>query len=69
MKIHFNHSKRECGSATLVFTVLLMIMVMLLMANSQALIHLHREIKLLDQQQVKRWAPAPVYPATNSIAK
>ena len=38
----------------LVFITLLAIMVMLVIANSSALFHLHREIKLLEQRQVAR---------------
>jgi hypothetical protein len=44
----------ECGSATVVFIALLAIMVILVAANGHALFYLHREIKLLDQKQIKR---------------
>lgn len=56
MKIHEANLMRqtECGSVTVVFIALLAIMVMLIAANGQALIHLQREIKLLDQKQIKR---------------
>lgn len=46
--------KNENGFATIVFISLLAIMVMLAAANTAALIHLHREVKLLEQQQIKR---------------
>jgi len=57
MKIpRFNRSRphRQSGSAVLLFITLLAIMLMLITANSSALLHLHRELKLLDQRQIKR---------------
>ena len=42
------------GFATIVFITLLTIMVLLATANTMALIHLHREVKLLEQTQIKR---------------
>jgi Tfp pilus assembly protein FimT len=52
----FNLSRRhrQSGSAVLVFIALLAIMLMLITANSSTLLHLHRELKLLDQRQVER---------------
>jgi len=40
--------------ATVVFIALLAIMLILVTAESRALFHLHREVKLLEQQQIKR---------------
>jgi hypothetical protein len=62
MKIQRNNFKRgpgtpkrrEDGMATVMFIVLLLIMLMLVTAESSALFHLHREVKFLEQQQVKR---------------
>ena len=57
MKVsRFNLSRRhrQNGSAVLVFITLLAIMVILTAANSNTLLHLHRELKLLDQRQIKR---------------
>jgi hypothetical protein len=57
MKVsRFNLSQhhRQSGSAVLIFITLLAIMLMLITANSSALLHLHRELKLLDQRQVER---------------
>jgi hypothetical protein len=57
MKIsRFNLSRRhrQSGSAVLIFITLLAIMLMLITANSSTLLHLHRELKLLDQRQVER---------------
>jgi Zn-dependent protease len=57
MKVsRFNLSRRhrQNGSAVLVFITLLAIMVILTAANSSNLLHLHRELKLLDQRQIKR---------------
>lgn len=45
---------RQNGSTVLVLITLLVIMVMLATANSKALFHLHREIKLLETRQVLR---------------
>lgn len=40
--------------ATMVFIILLAIMMILVTAESRALIQLHDELKLTEQQQVKR---------------
>ena len=64
MKIQANNFNCEGGSATLMFTVLLAIMMILFAASSQSLFRLHREIKLLDQQQIKRLNAI----TTNSVA-
>jgi hypothetical protein len=50
---HFNR-KGERGMATVIFIALLAIMMILVTAESRALFNLHREVKLLEQQQVKR---------------
>jgi len=64
MKIRRKHfNRRERGMATLVFIALLAIMLILVMAESRALLLLHREVKLLEQQQIKRLNAAP----TNTI--
>jgi len=46
--------RSEGGFATFIFIVLLSIMLVLVMAESTALFHLHREVKFLEQQQIKR---------------
>jgi hypothetical protein len=45
---------RQRGSAVVVYLALLAIMVILTAANSNTLLHLHRELNLLDQRQIKR---------------
>ena len=62
MKIQREHFARgsERGMATVLFIALLAIMLMLVTAESRALIQLHREVKLLEQQQLKRLNPAPM---------
>jgi len=50
----FPQHHRQNGSTVLVLITLLAIMVMLATANSKALFHLHREIKLLESRQVDR---------------
>ncbi len=48
-------SKRdENGMATLIFIILLTIMMMLTMAELRCVVRLHREVKFLEQQQIKR---------------
>ena len=63
MKIHCIHEarnglgapkRRESGSAVILFIALLAIMVILATGNNRALFHLHREIKALEQRQIKR---------------
>ena len=53
MKIIFS-KRRESGLATMIFIILLAIMMILVMAESRALFHLHRETKFLEQRQIKR---------------
>lgn len=60
---NFNR-KGERGMATLVFIALLAIMMILVTAESRALFSLHREVKLLEQQQIKRFDNLQ----TNSVA-
>jgi hypothetical protein len=55
MKIHRpSRPKSESGLVTLLFVVLLSIMMILITAESRSLYNLHRDVKLLEQQQVKR---------------
>jgi hypothetical protein len=54
----------EGGSVTVIFIALLAVMMILVTAEGRALFQLHREVKLLEQQQLKRlnnWQ-------TNSVA-
>ena len=44
----------ERGMATFIFIALLAIMLVLVMAESSALFHLHREMQMLERQQIKR---------------
>jgi hypothetical protein len=46
--------RREDGVATFILLVLMLIMLSLVMAESAALFHLHREVKMLEQKQIKR---------------
>jgi hypothetical protein len=67
MKIQREHFVRgsERGMATFICIALLAIMLVLVMAESSALFHLHRELKFLEQQQIKRLNASQ----TNSIGK
>jgi hypothetical protein len=66
MKIPREHfaRRRERGMATVLFIALLAIMLILVTAESRALLQLHREVKLLEQQQLKRLNA----PSTNTVA-
>ena len=71
MKIsRFNRSRphRQSGSAVLLFITLLAIMLMLITANRSALLHLHRELKLLDQRQIKRLNASQTNATTTAIS-
>jgi len=52
--VDFSKHRRQDGSTVLVLITLLAIIVLLATANSKALFHLHREIKLLEIRQVER---------------
>jgi hypothetical protein len=54
----------EGGMATVIFIALLAIMMILIMVESSSLIRLRREVKLLEQQQIKRLNG----PQTNIVA-
>lgn len=54
----------ERGMATFICIALLAIMLVLVMAESSALFHLHRELNLLEQHQIKRLDASQ----TNSVA-
>ena len=66
MNIQFRHLGRgsERGMVTVIFIALLAIMLILVTAESRALLQLHREVKLLEQQQLKRLNA----PSTNTVA-
>jgi len=58
----------EAGMAVLIFISLLAIMVILVMAGLRCVFHLHREVKFLEQQQIKRLNSAtPPTSTTNAI--
>jgi hypothetical protein len=58
--------RSEGGMVTVVFIALLAIMLVLVTVESRALFQLHREVKLLEQQQLKRLNP-PNPPPTNPV--
>jgi hypothetical protein len=47
-------NRSEGGMITVIFIALLAIMMILVTANSRALLHLRREVKFMEQQQIKR---------------
>ena len=57
----------EAGMAVLIFISLLAIMVILVMAELRSVFQLHREVKFLEQQQIKRLSAAmPQAPNTHA---
>lgn len=54
-------TRAEDGMATIIFITLLAIMMILVTAEARALFHLHREVKFLEQQQIKRLNTIPTY--------
>jgi len=57
-------ARSQEGMITVLFIALLAIMMILIMVESSSIIRLHREVKLLEQQQIKRLNS----PQTNSIS-
>jgi len=55
--------RRERGMVTVLLIALLAIMMVLVMVESSAVIRLHREVKLLEKQQIKRLS----MPQTNIV--
>ena len=51
--------RSESGMATILFIALLAIMMILVTAEARALMHLRREVKFLEQQQIKRLNGSP----------
>jgi hypothetical protein len=48
------YSRSERGMVTVLFIALLAIMMVLIMVETSSVIRLRREVKLLEQQQIKR---------------
>lgn len=55
--------KRERGSATILVLALVAIMMVFLTANQRVLYHLKREVRLVEQQQLKKFQPPVAKPA------
>jgi hypothetical protein len=51
---HFTGRRRQNGSVVFVFISLLAIMMILVAANSRALLDLHLQTKLLEHRQIER---------------
>lgn len=50
-------TQRESGSATVLVLALVAIMMVFLTANQRVLYHLKREVRLVEQQQLKKFQP------------
>lgn len=59
----------ENGSITFVFIALLAIMMILVTAEGRALYQLHREVKFLEQQQIKRLNLPPTNVVTTVLSE
>ena len=65
-----NRGRRKGGFAVLVVLMMLSFMLVFVMANSNALFQLKREVKLVDQKQQKRWEKLEVKKGgTNNLEK
>jgi hypothetical protein len=67
MKIYLHNS--EHGMATVIFIGLLTIMMILVTAEARALYQLHREVKFLEQQQIKRLNSPPAKRASTTTSE
>jgi hypothetical protein len=54
---------------TVIFMALLAIMMVLIMVESSSVIRLHREVKLLEQQQIKRVSAPQTNSATTNLTQ
>lgn len=65
MKLKTKVSSRESegGSATILVLALVAIMMVFLTANQLVLHNLKRELRLVEQKQLKRFQPPPAKPA------
>jgi hypothetical protein len=68
MKICFKKILRRNDGvvATIIFITLLAIMMILATAEGRALFHLHREVKFMERQQLKRLNDSTTNAITNS---
>jgi hypothetical protein len=68
MKTSLPPRASEKGSAVLVILILLTIMLLLSQANTLALYRLEREVKMVEKQQIHRWASPVSQVTTNQPA-
>ena len=59
------HGRNESGSATILFTILMTIMMILILAEGRAIIQLRQEQRQLEQRQILRLSHAS---NTNTVA-
>ena len=57
------NSKPKGGSATILVLALVAIMMVFLTTNQRVLSSLKREVRLVEQQQLKKFQPPPAKPA------
>ena len=66
-KLGTRNPKRERGSATILVLALVAIMLVFLTANQRVLHNLKREVRLVEQQQLKKFQPPVEKPATPPV--
>lgn len=63
-----DHSSLEQGMITFLYIALLAIMMILVMVETSSLIRLRREVKLMEQQQIKRLSTSPANPVQTTTS-
>ncbi len=61
-ELKIRNSKPASGSATILVLALVAIMMVFLTTNQRVLYNLKREVRLVEQQQLKKFQPPPAPP-------
>ena len=59
MKLCHHPPRRERGTAILIVMALLVVLTMIVLANSGTIRHLQQELRLIDQEQQQKYEPRP----------
>ena len=70
MRLQPHHHRAQNASALIIVLLLISLMLAFVLANTNALYQLNREVKLLDTRQQKHWASENAHAtnATNRVA-